>query len=114
MPSSNIPTGSREYFTAHLVITERPIKYQTWRWLAVPRVRKGVSGDDCRVIIEGGFTFDLFREFLNTIDERSTHCDRLIIDLTRSDYMDSSAGHAAHDAGTLSSFEHAYTSRQVR
>lgn len=57
----------------------------------MPRVRKGVPGDDCRVFVEGGFTFDLFREFLDTIDERSTHCEQLITDLTRSDYMDSSA-----------------------
>jgi anti-anti-sigma factor len=57
----------------------------------VLRVRKGEAGNDCRVFVEGRFTFDLYKEFLGIIDERSTNCDRLTVDLTRSDYMDSSA-----------------------
>ncbi|MCB1773869.1 MAG: STAS domain-containing protein [Gammaproteobacteria bacterium] len=51
----------------------------------------GKGENECQLHIDGRFTFETYREFLSAVDGRSPHCKHLTIDLTRTDYLDSSA-----------------------
>lgn len=54
-------------------------------------IHLGKDDDRCKLMIDGRFTFDTYREFLSAIQDRSKLCSHLTIDLTRTEYLDSSA-----------------------
>jgi anti-anti-sigma factor len=54
-------------------------------------IRVAKDADQCKLLIDGRFTFDSYREFLSAVQHRSKECSHLTIDLTRTDYIDSSA-----------------------
>ena len=54
-------------------------------------IHMGKDDDRCKLMIDGRFTFDTYREFLSAIQDRSKLCSHLTIDLTRTEYLDSSA-----------------------
>lgn len=55
------------------------------------RVEKKESGRHLHISIEGNFTFGLYREFLDAVDQCGVSARLVTIDLEKTDYIDSAA-----------------------